>query len=232
MWFKFFSVLVVAMTFTGVARADKVVDVEARQLFVPVGFDDNDEVVVVLDGYLRDTCHKMTEAVVQKDLAHNTIQIQQRARVFEGGVCLDMTVPYTNVIHLGALPTGSFTIATNQGKVIERLNVNRAASPGPDDHLYAPVDSARIADGKVVLEGRFTNTCLQIQEVKVEHTGNTIQVLPIMSLVPETQAGGKCEATEVAFEQSVALPALNAGRYLLHVRSLNGQSVNIVFAER
>jgi hypothetical protein len=113
---------------------------------------------------------------------------------------------------------------------MERLQVKRATQPGPDDYLYAPVDRVHVSrdsSGKLIatIQGRFTNTCLTIEEMRVINSGKTLELLPIM----KHEESGSCQKQEIAYDKSVALPALANGRYLLHVRSLNGQAVNEVF---
>lgn len=216
----------------------KEVDVHADSLFIPMGFDDNDEVVVVVDGYLPDPCHQLIRPYVKVDELSRRITISPRAREFLG-VCHDVIVPYTQEVHIGQLPRGQFTVNTKDGLLRERLLVGRSVNPGPDDYLYAPVDNARVIfpsspTGErrwvAVLEGRYTNSCLVIAETQVSLTGKTIQVLPIMKLQTEEESGTVCRQQEQPFKLEIELPTLTEeGRYLLHVRSLNGQSVNRVF---
>jgi hypothetical protein len=60
-------------------------------------------------------------------------------------------------------------------------------------------------------------------------TGRTIQVLPILQLRSKDAAGAPCRRVELPFRLARNLPPLGAGRYLLHVRSLNGRSLNFPF---
>jgi hypothetical protein len=75
------------------------------------------------------------------------------------------------------------------------------------------------------LEGRFTNSCMVWEDLKVQDNGKTVNVLPIMKL-----EGTNCVAGEFPFKKTIALPeSIVAGRHLLHVRSLNGNAVNHLF---
>ena len=201
--------------------------VEARHLFIPNGYDNNDEVQVVLEGFLPDTCHKQRQAEVKVDAAAKKIVVEPRAQIMTG-VCQDVTVPYTSEIYLGQLAPGTYEVQTKNGKLKERLVVKEAAKPTPDDHLYAPVDHASVdfAGGKttITLYGMFTNSCLRIEDVKLTNSGKTLEILPIMKA-----DGQRCQAEERPFVHRKELPELDLGWYLLHVRSLNGQAVNVVF---
>lgn len=219
------------------ARADlnpKEVDLAVNAIFVPSGFDDNDEVLVVLDGYLPSACHRLTSPVVKVDRKSRLVTIAPRAKEFKG-VCPDVAVPFTQEVKLGQLDEGNYSVVSKDGRHRERLVVMRTGGVGPDDFLYTAVDKARVIypypfRWAVEIEGRFTNTCFGLEETRVFLTGKTIQVLPIMSFkVPEGTDKG-CKDRERTFRTVVELPYLpNEGRYLLHVRSLNGQSLNEVF---
>lgn len=213
------------------ADTEEIVSVEPQVIFVPMGFDNNDEVVAIVDGYLPDTCYRLRPTEVAIDEERKEILVQPRAALFPGP-CLEMIVPYTTVIRLGALSAGTYRVATRSGKTAETLNVVRSSNPGPDDYLYAPVTSAQVHQTEnptARLFGRFTNTCSKIKEAKVINSGKTIEVLPIMEQTPKMANGNPCETKEIPFAYAVALPQGKPGRHLLHVRSLNGQSVNEAF---
>src|SRR5687768_6583889 len=108
-------------------------DVKARILFVPNGFDDNDETVVVVDGYLPDTCYRLRSTDVQVDVEKKSIMVQPRAYVHKEGVCNDVTVPFSTVVSVGVIPSGTYTVSSRDGKLNERLVVKEAIKPGPDD---------------------------------------------------------------------------------------------------
>ena len=107
------------------------------------------------------------------------------------------------------------------------LPVETAKNFGPDDFLYAPtgdayVDSRGNPQSHVLrISGNFPNRCLRIREVKVAYYSDVIVVQPIMD-----QSGRACTERSTPFNYSVALDATLRGRYLLHVRSMNGQAVN------
>ncbi len=69
--------------------------------------------------------------------------------------------------------------------------------------------------------------------VNVARTGKTIQVLPVAEKLARDPAGKPCVREERSFEWTVELPKLPPRtRFLLHVRSMNGQFVNAVFGSR
>lgn len=231
------SLLVVAaLVVSGHARADDppsgtLVLLSGAEIFAPEGFDSNDQALVVLDGTLPNSCYRLAQQEVVRDADGVTFHVRQYARRFPG-VCLDFVVPYTKEVELGVLPQGKFTVDM-VGSTAQPLDVATATNAGPDDHLYAPIDSVHVEVDAAhhsyvgVIKGRFTNTCLAQDEVRLIDSGRTLEVLPIAKM---QQTRAACQATEDAFTWTVALPSsMTPGHHLLHVRSLNGKSANAVF---
>ena len=211
------------------------VPVEAVDLFVPNGFDSNDEIVVVVDGYLPNSCYRLTRPELSINREKHEIKITQMARKFPGP-CLVPLVPFTNIVQIGALEAGTYHVITNRGMLVTTLGVaedTSSGSYGPDDFLYAPVESVSVSETaggryEARLAGRFTNDCMEFDEVRVLHKGRVIELLPILK---DNAADSTCQPVEKAFTKKVLLPVeLSAGRNLVHVRSLNGASVNSVFS--
>lgn len=217
------------------ATTEQIVDIEPTAIFVPVGFDDNDDVVAVVDGYLPDTCYRLRSPEVKTEVESQKVWVQPKAVLYPGP-CMDVTIPFSTVVHLGSVKRGNYSVSTVSGMTKETLAVKPSTKKQPDDYLYAPVEKAQIetlGNGQLraILSGRFTNNCLKIDQVKVTNSGKTIEVLPIMKREEQTENGDTCKKSLVSFEEKVMLPELKAGRYLLHVRTLNGHSVNEVFSQ-
>lgn len=213
-------------------RDGDVIDLDARHVFVPVGFDDNDETMVVVDGYLPSACYRLTKPEADVDHAARTITVKAKARYFDVP-CLDALIPYHVEVGLGVLPFGDYQVRVEGSSLPARkLAVAEARNAGPDDFLYAPIDSANVERDpqtrKIVatMKGRFTSRCMVWDDVRIEDHGDTVNVLPIVKIDPSVP----CDGEEVPFRKSVELPdQLTGGRKLLHVRSLNGQAVNHLF---
>ena len=226
-------VAVAGLAFSGAAFADStLVAVDAARVFVPVGFDDNDNTQVVLDGYLPSGCYRLGRPEVAVDPQTRQIKVQAMARYFDV-TCIEARIPYNIVVDVGMLPAGEFTVVTNGDSMRENLRITESTTAGPDDHDYAPVDSVRIREVAgtdrvvAVIDGRFTNSCMSFDEVKVIDNGTTLAVLPIIKI----DADAICNDIILPYRKVVNLPANMApGRHLLHVRSLNGHALNHVFS--
>jgi hypothetical protein len=83
-----------------------------------------------------------------------------------------LRVPFWATVDLGVLPAADYKIVTG-GVEDEALKGVSAINDGPDDHLYAPIESARVdwdtATNRytAIIQGRFTNSCMAWSEVRV-----------------------------------------------------------------
>ncbi len=234
------SLLTLAMASLATAQADEsrtgeLVRIDATTVFVPIGFDDNDEAEVVVEGFLPSGCYRQAKPEVTIDHAARTVEITPMARQF-GAPCVQVLVPYFFEVKLGQLEPGPYAVEV-QGvttSLTESLQVKRAIGTSPDDFDYLPVDDVRVdrnADTgalEAVIYGRITNRCMSWSRAIVEDNGKTVNILPIMAF--DTTPGANCRTVEMRFKQTIALPeTVSTGRHLLHVRSLNGDAMNRLF---
>lgn len=209
------------------------VDVVADHLFIPTGFDDNDTSEIVVAGILPNACYTTAKGTVRVDEANREITITPKARIAPGP-CLQVVVPYSTVFELGILPMGSYKVKVAGSDLLKTMTINESTSAGPDDELYASVDNAYVSDipaqnrRVIVIEGVYTNTCMRWDRTETIHkAADVIEVLPVIKMVD----GSACAQVLTPFKGvAVDLPALKEGRYLLHVRSMNGTSLNRVFS--
>jgi len=225
-----FAVSALAAIPTGIALADSApVPVSASTLYVPAGFDSNDEVVVVIDGRFADTCWQLTSPAVVVNAAAMEVLITPRAYQ-NPGPCVVAPVPWDQEVAVGELAAGDWTVRISSSGQHEALPVGVASTTGPDDFLYAPVQTAQVvrteAGGyKAILTGRLFASCLAWKESRLIDQGKIQVVLPIIEQVSNT-----CQAASTEFTQEIMLSSgLSAGRHLLHVRSLNGKALNVLF---
>jgi hypothetical protein len=230
-------VVVVCMVVTQVAVAQsRTVVNQPEFVFSPKSFDSNDNAQLVIAGHFSGYCMKV--GATQHSVNRELFQIQIDNTVTLNGDCsdLDMYIPYSKVIDLGALPAGNYRVMVraetgNYVKMAD-LPINQAITTTQtgttDERLYAPVTEIRF-DGKngdpnpqLTLMGYFTNSCLELDVVQVSYKStNVIEVLP---LVKKGQVG--CQYSVKQFSKTITLKSFPAVDTLIHVRSMNGQSVN------
>jgi hypothetical protein len=226
------------MGLANVAMADNPVLVTApvEKVFVPAGFDDNDKVEVILHGHFNSSCYKMGPVSAAVDEANKKVIIKAEAFYYSGAVCVQMITPFIKSVELDRhLAYGSYSISVTDRPGVQAtlLKVARATRPEADDYLYAAVNSVSVEttpDGarELVLKGQhpyLLDGCIKFDEVKA-HTGadNTVVVQPTTRIVYGDQCRG---AVNNRFEYRTKFGGdLDQGEYLLHVRVLDGNSLN------
>ncbi len=228
---RLLTLMLASTGFSTALVADEIVAVAAERVFVPTGFDDNDDVEVVVDGVFPDTCYHIVPGTFEVDVATGSVTLFPKARRSDA-LCLMLPVPYTYVFNLGKMPMGRFRVKTWDGAITRELPVAEAASGGPDNELYAAIDNATIErhpDGtmRVVLEGMYTNTCMGWDRTEVINANAEVfEILPIVKIADRAD----CRNEKFPFKGvSVILPNVPPGRFLAHVRAMHGGSVNRVF---
>ncbi len=203
-----------------------VVSVPLANAYIPDGFDSKNRVRMMVEGFFPSTCYRIREA--QVDATDTSIGVTQTAFKYNGP-CLWMMVSYSQPVNVGILKASAYTVKDSfSGRVLGALPVAAAKEKiGPDDYFYANVKDAFVGniDGGArtfVVNGVLPGDCWKLKEKRVFIDGkNVITILPIA----EKTEGPNCKDVETPFVTMVDIPSVPAGRYMLHVRSLNGESI-------
>ena len=93
-------------------------------IFVPLGFDDNDNVEVVLHGHFTSNCSKVGPLSATVDEATKTILVSAKAWSYTSDRCLDqeMYTSFVQIVSVGVVEKGDYTV-----KLVELNSV--AAKP-------------------------------------------------------------------------------------------------------
>ena len=208
--------------------------VPVSHVYSPQGFDSNDNVEVVLKGYLPNLCYRSPSALPK--VKDQSIQIQAVAYRPTGHVeCAQVAIPFLETAQVGVLDKGDYGISVNPGESNSRsssIHIAEATSSAIDDFVYANISSVERVPGTrtVMLKGTNPVNCFDLDQIKYISNGkDSYSVLPIMK-----QVSANCETKPVAFNYMWEVPTeLSATEPapLLHVRIMNGKSVNEVFNE-
>lgn len=195
-------------------------------MYAPSGFDSNDNVQFVGEGMFRNSCYRPAPASVKVDVAAMTITVGPAAYEYSG-FCLQVILPFERVIDVGILKPGVYTVVQTPGaSVLGTIKVVEAKTLNPDDFLYAPISQAfyrqRGLSSEVLLSGDFMTNCMSIDHVKVAIEEKAIVLQPIVKLEDRND----CLRGKFPFNKVVRIDLAPKGRYLLHVRSMNGKAVN------
>tara|TARA_Y100000768_G_scaffold330762_1_gene269684 strand:+ start:20229 stop:20891 length:663 start_codon:yes stop_codon:yes gene_type:complete len=206
--------------------------VPVDEVYVPRGFDANDSAEIVIAGWLPDLCHKSPRASITVN--GDTVRVKMRSLLNQGEnlICADMVVPFTKNISLGVLPSGKYKILVNKGTRYEKVSeitIQKENSFEKDDFVYANVEYVEKHPEKkeIVLKGHNPSDCYKLKNIKfISNTKNTYSVLPIMEKIREF-----CPLKMQPFSYKAELPEnIIDERVLLHVRAMDGNSINTIFA--
>lgn len=200
-----------------------------KNLYVPRGFDTNDNVQITAEGSFSSSCFKVAPAIVKVDEANKIISLEAQAYRY-GGLCMQTMIPFQQVIDIGIIKTsGTYKVQTPQGVTLTTMDVKGSTSEQADDFFYAPVQRLSFDDKKlnlVELRIEFNHSCMKVAEVKIDKQENVIVVQPIVKL--DHKFG--CAVGYFPTTVTVDLGEMKRGRYLLHVRSSGSQAYNQVVA--
>jgi len=199
---------------------------------LPEGFDNNDNVQVVGEGFLADGCYRYAHTTFEVLPAKKKIVLKSMAYKYSGDECITVAIPFERTVDIGILKSGNYTVTqmvNGKETTLGELSIRTALTDNPDDFLYAPVTRAAFDSGcitdHIFLQGTFPLSCMKLKDVRLTIQADVVVLQPIV----EMEANVPCNKGKFPFERGVNVGFLPQGRYLAHVRSLNGKSLNELF---
>jgi hypothetical protein len=164
--------------------------------------------------------------MIQVDQVNKEVYLTPAAYKYSG-FCEQVVTPFSRVVDLGILSPGTYKIyTTGNSQALETITVKPTTTESPDDYPYAPVVQAFFKQqgliSNVLIAGEFTNSCQVIDEVRVSIQPKVLVVQPII----KREQRADCQNGSFPFYKVEQIDLLPVGKYLLHVRSSNGQAVN------
>lgn len=204
-------------------------------IYVPSGFDSNDNAEVIVTGILPDLCYKAPRStLIIKD---GKISVGIKALRKNNGLafCTLIRLPYTISVNIGVLDKGKYNLAVNEKTNFEldgKLTIAEAQSNSVDDTIYANVEKVERPDNEkrtIQLKGYSPSDCFELKEIEVKDNGtDTYSILPKLKQVREF-----CPKKMIPFTYEFELPErLKSDKVLLHVRVMDGRSVNAFFSNK
>ncbi len=216
----------------------ELVQAPVDKIFVPHGFDDNDNVELILKGEFPSTCYKAGPVSFRVDQAARKIVITAQSYRAQQTMCADVMIRFVQPVHLGVLDEGTYTVElldTPQVAPIQ-LTIGKATKPTQDDFLYAPVDSATVqrdenGDDVLRIEGEYPymlTGCMVTRELRAQYDANGVLVVqPISEFTEGDECTSQNQNTHYLIKKDLG-KLQTKGEILIHVRTLNGLSLNYV----
>lgn len=228
------ALLLVALLSSVVCFADHhdMYFVPTDEIYVPSGFDSNDNAELVVTGYLPNLCYHSPKVNVDK-IENNTIYVSLKAHYKHemNNVCPEIIVPITETVGVGVLKKGKYNVVVNQNQptaLSSKLTILDNNSPYQDDYIYLYVDYVKkdYATKKIEIVGLNPSDCFKFEEVKfISNSKNAYSVLPILKKTTDF-----CPMKMTPMTIEVEVPStLSEQKVLLHVRSMEGKSYNTLF---
>lgn len=205
--------------------------VPVENVYSPSGFDSNDNTEIIVSGYLPNLCHKKPETEFK--ITGNKIEITLSALKYDPSnpFCAEMIVPFLEKVDVGVLDKGTYDIVVNGKTVYEKsseITIGPAYSDAIDEFVYANVEYVEKNAGTrtIKLKGHTPSDCFVYDKASfANNKKDTYSILPKMKQISDF-----CPMKMVPFEVEEELPNdLKADKLLLHVRVMNGKSVNTIF---
>jgi hypothetical protein len=205
-----------------------VVPAPVTHLYVPAGFDSNDTVEVVVTGNFPNSCYSRND--VKVDVRDEEIAVTVTAvsheKSFPAARCSDMLVPFKEVVHIGNLQGGDYKLIVNN-RLTDSLRVGEASSNSVDENLYAAIEWVEEKGGNnVLLHGWRYSNCIDHDRVEVKSNDkDTLAILPVMKRLSDFCP---MKMMPVRYPVKLDFASLKMRQPLLHVRTMDGKSVNAI----
>lgn len=197
-------------------------------VFVPKGFDSNDNVEIVVAGELPNTCYLRPRGDVKVSDGHVYVEMRATKITDPNTLCITAIVPYMVTIPLASLGEGAYDILVNSGLASElstSIQIDQANSSSINNFTYANVTNVdyKVDNHEVTISGVHPSSCMEIDRVEiiVNQTNDTFSVLPILKQTLEI-----CDRMIKPFSYTVALPKPQKNQELVHIRKIDGTALN------
>lgn len=234
----FTLVCLIPTSFTNAQQLE--VPAPVSKIYVPTGFDDNDDVQVFVYGNFPNSCFQLGSIHINRDESARRFVIDIKATYLpDAGFCVQILKPYVTAIKLGTLPQGVYQLVVNPevGDIRRTISIGKSVSGSTDDFFYADVVFADIEDGSggsqlLVIEGFYPilkRGCARFAEDPrvIDDAYDLITVLPILEFFDDHH----CNDGVMQFRTKILLERAIEGETLIHVRRIGGMSYTRLFLE-
>ncbi len=231
---------VYGMVMSGAALASNepdLVTAPVEKVFIPQGFDNNDNVEVVVHGHFPNSCYRVGPITAKFDEERNQIEVDAQAYFYKNQpICMQVLMSFTQSVKVGLVKSGSHKVVVKNRPmaITPRLDILEALTPDADDYLYAPVAQVLVsaqqgAGETLTIEGTYPYTftgCMVVTDVRTRLSSNDVLVVqPIAKFTEGEECEGQAQNRKFSIKKDMT-SILPSEDYLIHVRTLNGNSLN------
>lgn len=205
-----------------------------KNVYSPKGFDSNDSSQIVISGYLPNLCHKSPKATFRVDNDKVFVTVTSLLYSESNPFCAEVLVPFLKTLDLGKLEKGTYDIIVNGRSIYEEkddLVISDRTLGVIDQYKYPVIDNIEKNYKKrtVTIKGHKPSDCYELDRVEAVSNGeDTYSILPILR-----QRSDFCPLKLTPFSYEVEVPErIGRSVVLLHVRSMDDNSVNTLFDNR
>jgi len=197
-------------------------------LYIPKGFDSNDSVELIVTGVFPNACFSRND--VQVAVNNDVIDITVTAFQTEKAKCIQMQVPFKEVVTIGNLQGGEYQVRVNEKssfQLKDKMMIEEASSNAVDNYTYAAIDWVeQKTKDEFVLHGWKYSNCVELKKIDViSNDKDTLSILPVMK---QTKDVCPMKGMPVSYPVKVDFGSLKMMKPLLHVRTMDGKSVNTI----
>ena len=81
-----------------------------QKVFLPTGFDNNDNTEVIVHGHFPNSCFKVGHSNYEVDMNKKEITVSLSAYEYRSSFCVQIVTPFTQSIKVGVLPAGNYNV--------------------------------------------------------------------------------------------------------------------------
>lgn len=207
--------------------------VPVDHVYSPAGFNSNDNAQIAITGFLPNLCYQAPKSVVSVKNGKINVAMQASYKKDNGMMfCVNIKIPYVEYVDVGVLDKGQYDVLVNEAtkwSQQSKLSIAEVSSSSSEEVVYANVEEVVRVDSnsrKVLLKGYNPSDCFELKEIVIKDNGSdTYSILPQMK-----QVRAECPKKMIPFSYEFDVPEnLEASKVLLHVRVMDGRSVNAFF---
>ncbi len=209
-------------------KGGKTFNHSVEQIFVPNGFDDNDDIVVMVYGVYDMSCEEMVSHSFEIDESNSIIYLDSKKVIHANQQgCTENFEPFYKEYNLGTLPAAEYkVVARGEVPIVDTLKVQASQTDNKDVFNYPDMVEIRIAlkpsgRASLYIDVPLQNSCQRLSTVSIQRRSPTFwEVYPIMG----QEQRNDCEKGLLIQTKEVDLGEVPVDTHIFYIRTKQGES--------